>query len=84
MKLTVSVMRMAKLYLVVNNVDDHPNEKPSNALFEWIKNNLLKSIVDKCHLLDIKNDRVSINLAGCKIAESSNEQLLGTKFDKSR
>ena len=30
----------------------------------------MKNNVDKCNLLNSKNDRVSINLDGCKIDES--------------
>ena len=57
-------------------------EQASNGLFEWFKNNLLKSNADKCHLLVSTNDRVSINVDGFKIDKSDTEKLLGVKFDK--
>ena len=44
---------------VADNVDDLITslEQVSNDLFEWIKNNLLKSNSDKCHLLVILNEK---------------------------
>ena len=57
-------------------------EQASNGLFEWFKNNLLKSNADKCHLLVSTNDRVSVNVDGFKIDKSDTEKLLGVKFDK--
>ena len=42
-------------------------EQASNGLFEWFKNNLLKSNANKCHLLVSINDRVSMNVDGLKI-----------------
>ena len=71
-------------YMIADNVDDliTPLEQASNDLFEWSKNNLLKSNADKCHLLLSTNDRVSMNLDGFKIDKSDTEKLLGVKFDK--
>ena len=71
-------------YMIADNVDDliTPLEQASNDLFEWSKNNLLKSNADKCHLLLSINDRVSMNLDGFKIDKSDTEKLLGVKFDK--
>ena len=57
-------------------------EQASNSLFEWFKNNLLKSNDDKCNLLVSTNDRVSMNVDGFKIDKSDTEKLLGVKFDK--
>ena len=56
-------------FMVADNVNDlfTSLEQASNALFEWSKNNLLKSDASKCHLLVITNDRASINVAECKI-----------------
>ena len=51
-------------------------------MFEWFQNNLFKSNADKCHLLVILNDNVSINVAGYKIDKSDTEKLFGVKFDK--
>ena len=50
-------------------------EQASNGLFEWFKNNLLKSNADKCHLLVSTNDRVSMNVDGFKIDKSDAEKL---------
>ena len=57
-------------------------EQVSNGLFEWFKDNLLKSNADKCHLLISTNDRVSINVDRFKIDKSDTEILLGVKIDK--
>ena len=32
--------------------------------------------------ITLKNDRVSINIAGCKMCKSDNEKLLCVKFDE--
>ena len=71
-------------YMVANNVDDLITslEQESNALFEWFRNNLLKSNADKCHLLVSTNGVVSIGLAGYKIDNSDAEKPLGAKFGK--
>ena len=70
--------------MIADNVDDPITslEQASNGLFEWFKNNLLKSNADKCHLLVSTNDRVSVNVDGFKIDKSDTEKLLGVKFDK--
>ena len=47
-----------------------------------VKDNLLKSNADKCHLLISTNDRVSINVDRFKIDKSDTEILLGVKIDK--
>ena len=57
-------------------------EQASNGLFEWFKNNLLKSNADKCHLLVSTNEKVRMNVDGFKIDKSNTEKLLGVKFDK--
>ena len=70
--------------MVANNVDDLITslEQESNALFEWFRNNLLKSNADKCHLLVSTNGVVSIGLVGYKIDNSDAEKPLDAKFDK--
>ena len=70
--------------MIANNMDDLITslEQASNCLFEWFKNNLLRSNADKCHLLFSTNERVSINLDGFKRDKSDTENLLGVKFDK--
>ena len=70
--------------MIADNLDDPITslEQVSNGLFEWFKNNLLKSNADKCHLLVSTNDRMSMNVDGFKINKSNTEKLLGVKFDK--
>ena len=53
-------------YMIADNVDDLTTslEQASNGLFEWFKNNLLKSNANKCHLWVSTNDRVSMNVDG--------------------
>ena len=71
-------------YMISKKVDDLVTsfEQASNDLFEWFKNNLLKSNAEKCHLLVSANDRVSMYVDGFKIDKSDTEKLLGVKFDK--
>ena len=71
-------------YMIADNVDDVITslEQASNSLYEWFKNNLLRSNSDKCHLLLSTKDRVSMNVDGFKIDKSDTEKLLGVKFDK--
>ena len=70
--------------MIADNVDDLITslEQASNGLFEWFKNNLLKSNAEKCHFLVRKNKRRSINADGFKIDKSDTKKLLGVKFDK--
>ena len=72
-------------YMIADNVDDLTIslEQASNGLFEWFKNNPLKSNADKFHLLVSTNDRVSMNVDGFKIDKSNTEKLLGVKLIKS-
>ena len=71
-------------YMIADNVHDliTSSEQASNGLFEWFKNNLLKSNADKCHLLVSTNNRVSMNVDGFKIDKRDTEKLLGVKFDR--
>ena len=62
--------------------DNAPYMIAENGLFEWFKNNLLKSNADKYHLLVSADGRVSMNVDGFKIDKSDTEKLLGVKFDK--
>ena len=70
--------------MIADNVDDliRSLEQASNGLFEWFKNNLLKSNAYKCHLLVSRNDKMSMNVDGFKIDKSETEKLLGVKFNK--
>ena len=72
-------------YMIAANVDDLTIslEQASNGLFEWFKNNPLKSNADKFHLLVSTNDRVSMNVDGFKIDKSNTKKLLGVKLIKS-
>ena len=56
-------------------------EQVFDALFNWIKNNLLKNNVDKCHALVITNKSVGIKVGDYTIDSSECEKLLGVKID---
>ena len=58
-------------FLVENNIDNVIAflEQVSDALFDWFKNNRLKSNVDKCHVcinklagINVRNKPVRINI----------------------
>ena len=55
-------------------------EKSFKALFELFKNNLLKSNADKCHLLAISSENVSIRLNEYDIRKIECEKMLRVKF----
>ena len=71
-------------YMMAYKVDDLITslEQASNGLFEWFKNNLLKSNGEKCHLLISTNDRVSMNVNGFNIDKKETDKLLGVKLDR--
>ena len=71
-------------YMIADNMDHLITylDQASNGLFEWFKNNLLKSNANKCYLLVSTNDRVSMNVDGFKIDENDTKELLGVKFDR--
>ena len=71
-------------YMIADNMYDLITslEQAPNGLFEWFKNNLLKSNIGKCHLLVSTNDRASMNVDAFKIDKSDTEKLLGVKFNK--
>ena len=56
-------------------------EKSFKALFEWFKNNLLKSNADKCHLLAISSENVGIRLNEYDIRKIECKKVLRVKFD---
>ena len=70
-------------YLIVGGTNGaiESLEKASKALFEWFENNLLKSNVDKCHLLVSPSGAVSLRVSEYVIKNSECEKLLGVKFD---
>ena len=56
-------------------------ENTSEALFEWFKNNILKSNADKYHLVVSSNENVSIRVSEYEIRNSVCEKLVGVKLD---
>ena len=53
----------------------------STIFFWWFKENHKKSNPDKCHLLVTTNILTSVNINGFQIINSTEEKLLGIKFD---
>ena len=53
----------------------------STIFFRWFKENHKKSNPDKCHLLVTTNILTSVNINGVQIINSTEEKLLGIKFD---
>ena len=56
-------------------------EISSKALYEWFKNNLLKTNADKYHLLVSSSENESIRVDENDVRKSQCEKLLGAKFD---
>ena len=56
-------------------------EEVSKALFDWFKDNRLKSNPDKCHALVSTNNSVDIKIGDYVISNSECEKLLGVKID---
>ena len=56
-------------------------EEYSKALFEWFKNNLLKSNADKSHLLVSSRENANIRLDEYDVSKSECGKLLGVKFN---
>ena len=56
-------------------------EEASKSLFTWFDNNLMKSNVDKCHLLVSSNEKVTIKIGSHEIANTKREKLLGVHVD---
>ena len=70
-------------FIVENYIDNviASLEQVSDALFNWFKNNPLKSNADKCHLLFSTNKPVGIEIGDYRIDNSECEKLLGEKID---
>ena len=70
-------------FIVENYIDNviASLEQVSDALFNWFKNNPLKSNADKCHLLFSTNKPVGIEIGDYRIDNSECEKLLGVKID---
>ena len=56
-------------------------ENSTHDLFRWFKKNHMKANPDKCHLLVTTNTLTSVNINGFQIKNSTEERLLGIKFD---
>ena len=70
-------------FIVENDLEDVITslEKASVDLFNWFKNNRLKSNADKFHVLISTNKPVSVNIGNYTIENSRCEKLLGVKID---
>ena len=56
-------------------------ESSTYDLFRWFKENHMKANPDKCHLLVETNLLTSVNINAFQITSSTEEKLIGTKFD---
>ena len=56
-------------------------ESSTHDLFRWFKENRMKANPDKCNLLVTTNALTSANINGFQITNSTEEKLLGIKFD---
>ena len=56
-------------------------ESSTHDLFQWFKENHMKANPDKCHLLVTTNTLTSVNINGFQITNSTEEKLLGIKFN---
>ena len=56
-------------------------EEASKSLLIWFNNNLMKSNADKCHLLVISNEKVTIKIGSHEIANTKREKILGVNRD---
>ena len=55
-------------------------EEASKELFKWFDDSLMKSSLEKCHLLVSTNDNVAIRIGSFQIENSNREKLLGIQF----
>ena len=56
-------------------------ESSTHDIFCWFKENPMKANPDKSHLLVTTNALTSVNINGLQITSSTDEKLLGIKFD---
>ena len=56
-------------------------ESSTHDLFRWINETHMKANPHKCHLLVTTNALTSVNINAFQITNSTEEKLLGTKFD---
>ena len=56
-------------------------EENADKLFEWFSNNYFKANPDRCHLLVNTTGNIRINVRNETISNSSNQKLLGIRFN---
>ena len=56
-------------------------EKSTNSLLKWFRENHMKANADKCHLLVSSNESCTAKIEDFSIKNSTEEKLLGVKFD---
>ena len=56
-------------------------EKSTNSLLNWFRENNMKANADKCHLLVSSDESCTANTEDFNIKNSTEEKLLGGKFD---
>ena len=56
-------------------------EKSTNSLLNWFRENHMKANADKCHLLVSSNESCKAKIEDFSIKNSTEEKLLGVKFD---
>ena len=56
-------------------------EKSTNSLLNWFRENHMKDNADKCHLLVSSNESCEAKIEDFTIKNSTEEKLLGVKFD---
>ena len=56
-------------------------ESTTNNLFEWFKNNHMKTNTDRCHLLVARDTDVTSKIGELDVKDSRKVKLLGAKID---
>ena len=56
-------------------------EKSTDSLLNWLRENHMKTNADKCYLLVSSNERCTAKIEDFSIKNSTEEKLLGVKFD---
>ena len=70
-------------FIVKSNIDNiiASLEQVSGALFDWFKNNRLKSNIDKCYVLVSTKNPAGMKIGDSTLDNSECEKLLGVKID---
>ena len=68
-------------FVVEENIENFIPSLASNALFDWFKNNRLKSNADRCHALVSRNKLVDIKIGDYTIDNSECNKLLVIRID---